>query len=232
MTTLRSFAVRATRRLIGPIVPPRWTLQFRHWLALKGAVEPELRYLARLGPNRGIAIDAGANEGLYTYGLSRLYSAVHAFEINPELAAWLRSRAPGNVTVHPLGLSSSAGTGELFIPVVHDKALTGWASLNPDNCPEAERWIRQPVQFQPLDALDLTDVAFIKADVEGHEPQFLSGALETIRRNRPVALLEVKEQNLASVREYFRQLNYRETRLEELIGVVGSTENHVFVPDR
>jgi FkbM family methyltransferase len=231
MAPLKSLTARAARRLIGPYVPARWSLRFRHRLALFEGCESELRYLARLGPNRGIAIDVGANEGLYTYGLSRLYSAVHAFEINPELAAWLRSRAPGNVTVHPMGLSSAAGTGELFIPVVRDKALTGWASLSPDNCPGAERWIRQPVQFQSLDALDLTDVAFIKADVEGHEPQFLSGALETIRRNRPVVLLEVKDMNRAKVQAFFAGLNYRERSFVELSGVNGSVENMVFVPE-
>lgn len=230
MAPLRSLTARAARRLIGPLVPARWSLRFRHRLALLDATEPELNCLARLGPNRGVAIDAGANEGLYTYGLSRLYDAVHAFEINPALAAWLQSRTPRNVTIHAIGLSSTAGTAELHIPIVRDRQLAGWASLEPDNCPGADRWLRRPVKFRPLDSFDLENVTFVKADVEGHELHFLSGAEQTIRRNRPVVLLEVKEQNRKGVREYFNALGYGESRLEQLVGVAGSADNYIFVP--
>lgn len=42
----------------------------------------------------------------------------------------------------------------------------------------------------PLDALDLTDVSFMKIDVEGWEIQVIKGAIKTIVQNRPKIWLE------------------------------------------
>jgi len=44
--------------------------------------EPELALLHQLSPSCGSAIDAGANEGPFTYPLAELYDRLYAFEIN------------------------------------------------------------------------------------------------------------------------------------------------------
>ena len=97
------------RRCLGPAVPPSFQLGFAYQLARLDGCEPELSFLHRLGPNRGSAIDAGANNGLFTYRLAKLYSQVHAFEINPELAGRLKLLVSPNVEVYPIGLSSCEG---------------------------------------------------------------------------------------------------------------------------
>ena len=43
----------------------------------------------------------------------------------------------------------------------------------------------------PLDVLELNNVSFIKIDVENMEADVLDGAEQTIRRNRPVMLIEI-----------------------------------------
>ena len=45
--------------------------------------------------------------------------------------------------------------------------------------------------MRTLDAFGLTDVRFIKADVEGSEREVLEGARATIARSRPIILLEL-----------------------------------------
>ncbi len=47
------------------------------------------------------------------------------------------------------------------------------------------------VEIRTLDAFALTDVRFIKADVEGSEREVLEGARATIARERPTILLEL-----------------------------------------
>ena len=231
MCRVRNLAVRGLRTIVGPFVPQRLRLPFQYRLARLDGCEPELSQLHRLGPNRGVAIDAGANEGLFSYRLARLYDRVHAFEINPVLASQLRQWRSRRLEVHPVGLSSREGGGTLYTPFFRGRRLNGWASLEPGNCPNAERYEETKVIVRPLDSFELQGVTFMKADVEGHEQELLAGAQETIRRNRPVVLLEVKPPNRDAVRKFFEQLGYGERRLRDLIGIEGSEENYIYVPD-
>jgi FkbM family methyltransferase len=231
MRSIPTLLARGLRRCLGPAVPPRLRLAFNYQLAQLDGCEPELALLHQLGPNRGTAIDAGANEGLFTYRLSTLYNRVHAFEINPTLADRLRRLVPSKVSVYPVGLSSREGSGTLYTPYYRGRPLHGWAGLEPWNCPTAERYTESVVSVRRLDSFGFDDVAFLKVDVEGHELELLTGAQQTIRRNRPVVLIEVKDRNRAAVGDYFRDLRYAERRLEDLTGVSGSTENYVYLPD-
>ena len=128
---------------------------------------------------------------------------MHAFEINPALAGRLRRMVPSKVSVYPVGLSSHEGSGTLYTPYYHGQPLNGWAGLEPGNCPVAERYTESTVSVRPLDSFAFDDVSFMKVDVEGHELELLTGAQQTIRRNRPVVLIEVKDRNQEAVRKYF-----------------------------
>jgi FkbM family methyltransferase len=226
----RQLLARGLMRFFSPFVPRNRRLGFNYSIARLAGSEPELIYLHRLGPNQGLAIDAGANEGLFAYRLSGLYSQVHAFEINPELADQLGQSVPRSVTVHAFGLSSEERRATLLTPFYNGQPLRGWASLEHDNCPAAERYEESTVLVRPLDALGLEGVSFLKADVEGHELELLAGARETLRRNRPVVLLEVKGLNLQKVRAFFSEMSYDERTLIDLVGVAGALGNYIFVP--
>ena len=87
------------------------------------------------------------------------------------------------------------------------------------------------VYVRTLDSFSLDDVTLLKVDVEGHEVELLNGATQTIRRNRPVVLIEVKDRNRSAVSDYFRDRGYVERRLKDLTGVFGSSENYVYLPN-
>jgi hypothetical protein len=57
--------------------------------------------------------------------------------------------------------------------------------------PQFHRMKTYEVEVRTLDEFDLTDVRFIKADVEGSEREVLDGARVTIARDRPIILLEL-----------------------------------------
>lgn len=160
--------------------------------------EPELKHLAKLLPpksNRETAVDIGANCRYYSIELLKYFDQVYAFEANPSHAAGL-AKLGHSISVFNTGLSSQKGRATLYIPVVGDLALEGWASLNEEHLPHADSHIKVDVPVDTLDSYGLTRVGFIKIDVEGHEDKVLLGARNTLIKNSPVLLVEINEQNL------------------------------------
>src|SRR5438105_89108 len=94
-------------------LPDRWLLPAIAHLDEMQGVEPEIKKLAMIGPCRGIAIDVGANYGLYSYALSKLYRMVIAFEPNSKAALPLIAWRSPNVTLELCALSSNAGRATL-----------------------------------------------------------------------------------------------------------------------
>ncbi|MDP9117165.1 MAG: FkbM family methyltransferase [Actinomycetota bacterium] len=149
----------------------------------------------------GTAVDVGANHGLYSYSLVRRGHPVVAFEPQPWCARTLRGWAGERVRVHEIGLSDCFDILPLQIPLDRNGRSSGLASLGTDEV-EAEV-IRVPVV--PLDAFEMTDVSFMKIDVEGHEHRVLRGAERTIARCSPALLVEINAAKLNDdeIRERF-----------------------------
>lgn len=148
-------------------------------------VEPELARLAEFVPSGGTAVDVGAWYGPWTARLLRRAERVVAVEPTVALAAQLRSAFP-TVEVVEAAVSDHTGSATLYLP--EGGAIVGTSSLE-----DPTQGAPVPVRRITLDSLDLTDVRFVKIDIEGHELPALRGAAETVRRDRPVLLIEVEE---------------------------------------
>lgn len=182
---------------------------------MRGKLEGELRHLHRLSDRWDVAVDIGANAGLYTYRMSRLFREVVAFEPNEAVLGDLRAARLPNLTIHPVALSSTfADSRRLFIPgaggVVHD----GWASFDPDNLATATTMNSMDVPVRTLDSFALEGVSFIKIDVEGHELEVLHGAVETLSRCKPTVLSEAKAKNRGALLDFFHARDYRAHQLQ------------------
>jgi len=209
LTAMSTTALKWKIRELGQRFCPRTTLALlarRTWV-----FEPELDLLPYLCKRRGMAIDAGANKGIYLYRLAKLFKAVAGFEPHPALADYLRRAAPKNVTIHPVALSDVRRESVLSLP----EGFIELGSLEPDIIKSwaTDRVVENhPVALAPLDTFEFDDVALIKIDVEGHEMALLHGARMTISRWRPSVLIEVEEQHaagsVAAVRHWFEQHNY------------------------
>jgi hypothetical protein len=81
--------------------------------------------------------------------------------------------------------SDHAGTAELFLP--SGGPGVGTSSL------EYGDGVPVTVARVTLDELELSDVRFVKLDVEGHELPALRGAEQTVRRDRPLLMIELEE---------------------------------------
>jgi FkbM family methyltransferase len=105
-----------------------------------------------------------------------------AFEAMPEKAEALRRKFP-TATVHACAVGESHGDVTFFV----DRAQSGYSSLSAHRS-DTEKII---VPLRTLDSLvSGDDVDVVKIDVEGAELGVLRGALELVRRCRPVILFE------------------------------------------
>jgi FkbM family methyltransferase len=191
------------------------------------ATERELGQLAKVAGAGRTAVDAGANEGWYTYPLARLFKRVVSFEPNGALLRDLRASNLNNVEIHELALSDRHGAAELFVPVCKGVPLDGWASLDRDHLERRDGEIRVPIVTRTLDSFGLPEVDFLKIDVEGHEVQVLIGARETLRRCRPVVLVEAQPGKLADVERMLEECGLRSVAEEEA-GVQLTPGNFLF----
>lgn len=151
----------------------------------------------------GTVVDAGAMIGNHAAFLA-LFSAadrILAFEpvrANYELLEWNVAPFP-HVATRLMALSDAPGALWMAVEpgnmghsrVVADEELPGLDTII-------------VVPTEPLDALGLTDVALLKVDVEGHEPEVLAGARETIDRCRPLVLIEDWEQEYSALLPGYR----------------------------
>lgn len=130
----------------------------------------------------GIVVDAGAHIGNHTVYFARhlRHLAIHAFEPWPANLALLRRNVTqfASVVVHGFALSDRSH-------LIH---LEEDANLGHVRVVDVGGYA---VDASPLDAVGLpSGVTLLKVDVEGHEPQVLAGAAETIARDRPLILVE------------------------------------------
>lgn len=139
-----------------------------------------------LGPD-SCFVDVGCHKGDILREAMKLapYGTHWAFEPLPHLFADLQARFP-KVNLFNVALSDHAGTAE-FAHVVSAPALSGLQHRRDDR-----RAVQQiKVRTETLDSILGSHRAdMIKVDVEGAELHVLRGAMQAIRRNRPVIVFE------------------------------------------
>jgi len=183
-----------------------------HLLALDHYLngEPEVRLMSQLVARGRDAIDAGANIGTYAYFFRRHARHVYAYEPNPGLAATLQRRLPG-VQVRNLALSDTEGEVVLQVPIdAQGRQRHELASIAQDFSGGPRETFK--VRMVTIDSENFDNIGFLKVDVEQHERQVLRGALQTIRRCRPVIMTECTplkyEADLKTVFSFILQENY------------------------
>lgn len=172
---------------LGPRLPARWLAAGID--VLYPRQEPELARLEEICPAHGTALDVGAWYGPWSRCLARRADRVVAFEPVPEVYEVLRGTVPPSVTVLNAAASDRDGDARIWLADHDGHESRGLTSL--ERRPEVHRRSR-PVRLVSIDALGLSDVSFIKIDVEGHETAVLRGAEETVRRDRPNLFIEAE----------------------------------------
>lgn len=169
-----------SREVLAAVVRHRLTLASE---PLEGVVEQghaqwfDPAFLPR--QKKSVFVDGGAFDGDTVLGFVKAfgngYGRIHAFELDPEVAARARerTRAIRGVTIHNVGLSDRSGT----VPYRRTGGTDGSIA--------AATGGEQQVAIGTIDATVPERVSFLKLDVEGEEARSLRGARRHIIEDRP-----------------------------------------------
>ena len=136
-----------------------------------------------LTPNKGIAVDIGANVGLWSRDLAQYFAQVIAFEPVADFRACLRLNVPGaNLEIRECALGREDSMIDMNITLEN----TGHSHVNPATMGLGT------IPMYRLDHLNLPKFDYCKIDCEGYEYEILLGAEQTIRASCPIMVVEQK----------------------------------------
>jgi FkbM family methyltransferase len=132
---------------------------------------------------RRLAIDVGANVGLWTRSLVREFQQVIAFEPVAMFRECLsRNVTAPNLLVQTVALGDINTTARMNIT----EGNTGHTHIDPTSIGQGDTIVCT------LDSFEYQNLDYIKLDCEGFEYKVLLGAVYTIKQNRPIVVLEQK----------------------------------------
>jgi FkbM family methyltransferase len=182
-----------------------------YYLDAKPWWEKETQLIRSYMPPGAVAVDVGANLGFMSGILSGLAGPtghVHSFEpsvvVFRKLTEVIHANNYLNVSAYNMGCGSEEGSMTLYCP-----ASSGNATLRPVSNLQADAKERQSVRIVKLDDFlipKLERLDFLKIDTEGYEDEVLAGAIELLKRFRPVIYIELCTEYLASSENAVRLL--------------------------
>jgi len=187
----------------------------------------------------GVVIDVGGHAGQFTKLFSKIAKDGEVYVFEPGsyarsiLERVIRFKGLGNVHLEPLALGDSPTTLTFNVPVKRSGSI-GFGLSHFGKGEENRNYMVEEVQQTTLDDFvvdkDLTNITFIKADIEGWEGRMLAGAAKTLRRFKPTLYLELNDAHLsrandtvASVWAMLREIGYEGWEFDEESGGLTKT---------
>jgi FkbM family methyltransferase len=161
-----------------------------------------------------VAIDAGANIGTHTIEWARFmnhWGEVHSFEAQESvfyaLAGNVAINNCDNVRARYCALGSECGT--IQVPRLNPFRPASFGSLEyrqTDNNENIGQFVNytahtNTVPIISIDSMELPRVDFIKIDVEGMEIEVIKGAEQTIKKHKPILMVEIIKSKLPEIIE-------------------------------
>jgi len=169
-------------------------------------------------------IDIGANDGI-SYKFIRNFlknNLIYSFEplkIKFNQLKKLRNKDK-NYKILNYGLSNKVTLKKIYVPFFKKYALSSFAGLNKRfislrlkesifvrNLLNRIKFKSQFIKLKKLDDMNLNP-NFIKIDVEGHEYECILGSIKTIKKNKPILLIEYNYNNNKKIKNNLKKIGY------------------------
>lgn len=146
-----------------------------------------LSFISQYVPKNKNMLDIGANIGIWSVVFSDLVNTIYAFEPQPEIYNCLITNITinrcSNIIPYNIALSDKKTTYYMNSSDYNTKDNFGAFAISPDGT--------LLINSDVGDHLNLSNIGFIKIDVEGHELEALNGLTELIQRDRPLLFIEI-----------------------------------------
>ena len=206
-------------RFIWKISDPRTAIAC---LVVTGEYEPlETKILKYFAANGGLVVDIGANVGYYAVELGKILGEkgrLIALEPIPESFEQLEVNVQLNsiqdkVSCYQIAISNLHGSLTLYKPEISGSSACSARNLHPT---ESSSKLEVPVTTLDtlLKSLNIQNCELIKVDVEGAELMVIQGALDSVKRFKPVIFAEL-------LRKWSAQFNYTPNELLEILLPLG-----------
>jgi len=161
-----------------------------------------LNHLKSVNSPMRVAIDIGAHVGLWAMQMVKHFEHVYCFEPLKEHSDILPFNIDSdNYSIHHVALGNQISKVKMNVKT-RNTGATHIGKIGEGN-----------IDMILLDSLNLTDVDFIKIDVEGFEIGVILGAINTIMKNKPLMIVEQKGND---VKNFGGQRNEASKLLEKL----------------
>lgn len=183
-----------------------------------GFEKAELEFAVEQARPGSVAIDVGANIGMFAIPLARAVGGtgrVIAVEPSPENARRLeenvRLNALGNVAVEPIAVAETQGS--LLLHLASDPGFHSTTTTADFRGTDEELIVRAETLDRLWESRGEPRVSFVKLDTEGGECAALRGASRLLSRCHPVVLVEAKDgDRVRELDDWLGQFNYARTR--------------------
>ena len=145
--------------------------------------EPVRRASIKYCRDRDVALDIGANVGLWTRDLCQYFQQVIAIEPVADFRACLVKNVPTtNLKIYDCAL----GAENTMIDMIITAENTGHSHVDPASLGQGK------IKMQTLDSLNLPKFDYVKLDCEGYEFNIVRGGESCLKEYRPVIVVEQK----------------------------------------
>jgi FkbM family methyltransferase len=157
-----------------------------------------------------LAIDVGANVGLWAKPLAQKFNKIIAFEPMHQVLECLKLNVENlPVEINEFALSNVSGN----IDMVYDSVNTGSSYVIENSAGS--------IELKTLDELDLPKFGLLKVDCERHDLQVLQGAEKTILKYKPIIIVEQHPDTEYCAGNYLKHLGaieYTNVRKDYIFG--------------
>jgi FkbM family methyltransferase len=170
------------------------------------AIRPELQ--SRFPERKGTVIQAGGNFGLYPVLYTEFFETVYTFEPDPINFTCLVMNCQHH-SIIKMNNAVGEDNGHAKI-VVHSPSNLGMNAIA-----KTESYVNS-IPIVKVDSFDFQEVKLIQFDLEGYELPALKGTVNTIKKYKPLIMLESSEEiipeHYRSLVDFLKQLGYNQVK--------------------